>query len=33
MPRNAIATGLADFVLPLEEMAGRLVDRGCPGGC
>jgi two-component system CheB/CheR fusion protein len=26
MPRSAIATGLVDFVLPLEELAKRLVE-------
>jgi two-component system, chemotaxis family, CheB/CheR fusion protein len=26
MPRSAIATGVADFVLPVEELAGRLVE-------
>ena len=26
MPRSAIATGLADFVLPLREIAGRLPE-------
>src|SRR5271166_3028074 len=26
MPRSAIATGLADFVLPVREIAGRLPD-------
>jgi two-component system CheB/CheR fusion protein len=26
MPRSAIATGVADFIMPVEELAGRLVD-------
>ncbi|MBV8107063.1 MAG: PAS domain-containing protein [Hyphomicrobiales bacterium] len=26
MPRSAVATGLADFILPLKEIAGRLPD-------
>ncbi|HLH12231.1 MAG TPA: chemotaxis protein CheB [Methylovirgula sp.] len=26
MPRSAIATGIADFVLPVREMAGRLAE-------
>jgi two-component system chemotaxis response regulator CheB len=26
MPRNAIATGMADEVLPLEQIAGRIVQ-------
>ena len=26
MPRSAVATGLADFVLPVREIAGRLPD-------
>src|SRR5262245_53025527 len=26
MPRSAIATGIADFVLPVRELAGRLVE-------
>jgi two-component system, chemotaxis family, CheB/CheR fusion protein len=26
MPRSAIATGLADFILPLRELAARLVE-------
>lgn len=26
MPRSAIATGVADFVLPLRELAGKLVE-------
>jgi len=26
MPRSAIATGLADFVLPVEELAARIVE-------
>ena len=28
MPRSAIATGSADFVLPIRELAERLVDIG-----
>ena len=26
MPRSAIATGIADFVLPVRELAVRLAD-------
>lgn len=26
MPRSAIATGIADFILPVRELAGRLAD-------
>jgi two-component system, chemotaxis family, CheB/CheR fusion protein len=26
MPRSAVATGLADFILPLREIAARLPE-------